>query len=679
MKTLIQVVAFSLISILGYSQKSAFPDFSYSNLFYVAADGDHIISVGSCDLAQYSANGGESWKDFPVGIQFTDMAILPGTDAKKVLLSYNFDLYLMDVDTEDVTEVTPSGLVIGRIRNVAVSNGQVLLTGDIGVAALDADDFSSVENIGEFDYPSNDFIRGAAVSDSYVYSYSNEGLLFRTSVDGSGTTILEGVGEKFRSLAMGSDLVGYASFNAQNKPWKTVDGGVTWTELSQFSEAATMMAYNENVVMSRNTNRILLSEDGGATVEYIPYMNTSETGLIQNHYFDNADLYLCGKGSMVLKSTDFGRTYDNLIDINRSDFADIDFNESGVGVAVGGEDLLVTTSDGGESWSTIDVDLEEDQYFYACQVLPNGVSLAAHDGGVLAIDENGYTTVSDETLQAIKYVPDDNSLIGVKVQGATRVIRKSVDGGVTWETKGVLESFPHRIHVSQLGTIAIGGSDGIITISNDNGESWETQQLPVTNAITDINIYSDELMLFCNGNELHKSTDGGVTSSTLFSSYIPRNIVILDEENYLVSQGQNSQTQVRRSENGGSTWTTVASYCEAANDGILHDGFYWTAHRAGHINTFEIDPVTSTTEIIESRQWIVNTMVQLGNPIRLDASIVSNAVASVFDQSGRLVKSVTLKSSGNHVIETSGLDAGLYFVQFAAGSTRHSERVVVVR
>jgi len=679
MKTIVRIVFFSFISFVGFSQKSTFPDFSYSELYQVAAEGDNIIAVGSCDLALYSSDGGDSWSEFPVGVQFSDMALVPGTQAKKVLLSFNFNLYMLDADTEDVTDVTPSGLVIGRIRDLAVSNEELILTGDIGAAAINITDLSNPTSIGEFEYQGNDFIRGSSVTDSYVYSYSNQGLLFRSARDGSGTTTIEGSGDRYRSLAMSSDLIGYASFSSLNKPWKTVDGGESWSELSEFSEAATMMAYSDDVVLSLNTNRILLSEDGGTTVDYIPYMNSSEVGLMENLYFDGSSLYICGKGSMVLKSNDFGRTYDNLIDINRSDFFDMDFNEAGVGAAVGGTNLLVVTTDGGETWNTITVDVEEDQYFSSCEVLSDGTILAAHDIGLLSVNSDGYQVISDETLQAITYVPADNSLLGVKTQGTTRVIRKSTDGGLTWDTKGVLESFRNFIHVSQTGKIAIGGSDGMVSMSDDNGDSWEVIQLPVTNSITDINIYSDDLMLFGNGNEMHKSTDGGVTSSTMFSSYIPRNILIIDEDNYVVTEGQNTQAQVRRSENGGSTWQTIARHCEAANDGILHDGYFWTAHRSGHINTFELDPVTSTKEINVVRNWIKNTMIQAGDPIMIKSNVEEGSVATIYDQSGRLVKTANLNLSDSNVIETRSLDTGLYFVQFSSDGARHTEKIVIVR
>jgi len=292
MKTLLQIAFLSFISIVAFSQKSSYPGVAYSELYQVAADGDHITTVGSCDLAMHSSDGGSTWSEFPVGIQFSDMALVPNTDAKQVFLSFSFNLYILDVETEEVTEVTPSGLVIGRIRDIAVSGDQLFMTGDIGLAVADVDDLTSATPIGEFEYQGNDFIRGSSVTDNYVYSYSNQGLLFRSPKDGSGTETLEGNGDRFRSLAMGTDVIGYASFSSLNKPWKTTDGGETWTEMAEFSEAATMMAYGENVVMSRNTNRILLSEDGGATVEYIPYMNRSEIGLMQNHFFDGSTLYL---------------------------------------------------------------------------------------------------------------------------------------------------------------------------------------------------------------------------------------------------------------------------------------------------------------------------------------------------------------------------------------------------
>lgn len=679
MKTLLQIAFLSFISIVAFSQKSSYPGVAYSELYQVAADGDHITTVGSCDLAMHSSDGGSTWSEFPVGIQFSDMALVPNTDAKQVFLSFSFNLYILDVETEEVTEVTPSGLVIGRIRDIAVSGDQLFMTGDIGLAVADVDDLTSATPIGEFEYQGNDFIRGSSVTDNYVYSYSNQGLLFRSPKDGSGTETLEGNGDRFRSLAMGTDVIGYASFSSLNKPWKTTDGGETWTEMAEFSEAATMMAYGENVVMSRNTNRILLSEDGGATVEYIPYMNRSEIGLMQNHFFDGSTLYLCGKGSMVLRSDDFGRTHQNLIDINRSDLVDIDFNDAGVGAAVGGTDLLVVTTDKGETWNTISVDVAEDQYFSSCLVLADGTILAAHDIGLLSVTVDGYSVISDETLQAITYVPADNSLIGVKTQGSTRVIRKSTDDGMTWDTKGVLETFQNHIHVSPTGKLAIGGSDGMVTMSDDNGDSWKTIQFPVSNSITDINIYSDELMLFGSGNEMHKSTDGGVTSSTLFNSYIPRNILIIDEDNYVVTQGQNSQAQVRRTEDGGSTWKTVASYCEASNDGLLHDGYFWTAHRAGHINTFELDPITSTNDIKVDRQWIVNTMLQSGDHIMINEGVGEGSLVRIIDQSGRHIKRVALNSTGANRIETMSMNAGLYFVQFSNGVVIHTEKIVITR
>ncbi len=262
------------------------------------------------------------------------------------------------------------------------------------------------------------------------YTYNANGVVIKTSDGGdTWTTLLGGSGntlDGIEAIAFTSADTGFiAGWN--NYFAKTTDGGTSWTTMTvgsgnwyfhdlDFWDANNGIAV---VTLSAGSDAIYVTSDGGDTW-------TTATGISQNvqdvAYADASTLYAVGGDEKISKSTDGGLTWSQIYSGTPTYyFFGVDFiGDFGV---VGGEDgKMFSTTDGGNNWSSY---------------------------------STGY-----ENLSGVHVFNSDSAYIG----GTDENIYKTTDSGSNWtmEFNGSGSSHIYKIKYTQNKTGYACGSQGYI-------------------------------------------------------------------------------------------------------------------------------------------------------------------------------------------------------------------------
>ena len=451
--------------------------------------------------------------------------------------------------------------------------------------------------------------------------------------------------------------------------------------MTSFSEISTLYAHGDNIVISRNTNRIVVSTDGGLSSEYISYSDDSDHSYLAGLYItENGDTYMAGESSTILKSSDYGITFENLNAYPRESFNYIDMNDNGIGIAVGDKSQIITTDDGGESWTAFTYETtSSNNYFSGCVVKNDGSRLVFNNEGVFEFNDNSISMISDESLSNVMYISSDDSFVGVKYQGGSHIVKRSIDGGVTWESKAVLTSYGYYQSQNENGTVIISMDDNEFAISRDFGETWEIKANPLNNSLFGISMYGDDLGLVASGYSLYKTTDGFETFEEVSYGYAQNNVQIYSEDHYIFTSGQNSVTTVKESKDGGDTWNVVDEYCSLSFDAILVGDKYWMSQRGGHINFTKLDLTSSVKDnIVVSSLNIKNNILQNGDDLILEFDRPITGEGEMLDQNGRTVHQFDIRNSRTASITGNDLSAGIYFLRIAGEGEIHQGKIVVV-
>lgn len=152
------------------------------------------------------------------------------------------------------------------------------------------------------------------------------------------------------------------------------------------------------------------------------------------------------------------------------------------GVAVGAFGILLTSSDGGYSWSSSET-LKSKSALLGAECLSDKVIVVGQEGAI-HIKTNGewqeVETPTQERLFAVEMTDDG---LGIAVGGFGTVLR-TLDGGANWETMSIdwetilndfVEPHVYDVNISATGVITIVGEFALVIQSRDKGETWTIQ------------------------------------------------------------------------------------------------------------------------------------------------------------------------------------------------------------
>ena len=656
------------------AQESIYPKQLFTTLTNVTVFGDNIYAVGTCGSAQISTDAGETWEVFMLSDDsgMRDLEIIPGTNGTETYLYHSDGLYSLGIDKTFIQLNTSSLNAFGKIVGMEVDNQYIYL---ISEGAIHKAPHTTLEweFITEVIYNTPYVINTTSSSPSNLYICSRDGHVFETNKSNGGYTEISNLGERISKMEMANDQIGYLTRSGAPGPYKTVDGGNTWTQVLDWAENNPVHVYNENIFLTANTNRYFVSTDGGATsTSHYEIGDDNNAGLIHNVAFsEDGTIYMVGEASTVIRSTDFGESYDNLMPYVRSRLYNIDMK--GTSAIATGYGAILTSDDSGVNWdeySNAGTDEVNDAV-----IIDIGKYAIASDNGVTIINNGVVESTAGAGANRIFSAPDNIYLLASMQIGSSHVISKSIDNGLSWSNKFFNSDYLGDIKVNSNGLIYITSGEGKYIKSSDDGENWEEVTLPATGYFTDIAIeYGVEL--YSIGGTLYESFDNGTTVSQIASGYLLSNLHILNDDHYTYTSGQNSSMILREKKPGTSSFTTVEQSCGTSYGSFNKgNGEVWYTKAGGHITKYNFDISTNAVDIKEDAVDIYPNPIRSGETLYIN-EITETSTISVINNLGEVVIHV-IDVKGNININTRALATGNYYLKISERNNTKTGKLVV--
>lgn len=240
----------------------------------------------------------------------------------------------------------------------------------------------------------------------------------------------------------------------------------------------------DRVVAVGERGHILLSDDYGLSWRQVPC--PSRTTLTAVNFPDSRNGWAVGHENVVLATSDGGETWIRHFPDGGIEecYLDVFFDDRKRGFAIGAYGFARSTDDGGSTWHPLEV-FEEQLHLNKVSTGPDGrLYIAVEAGELLASIDSGE---SWESLPS----PYEGSLFGVLPLGPRALLAyglrghvfRSLDGGETWEsidtgsTVLIMDGLRHST-----GVIVLAGQGGNFLLSHDGGRSFSPWEVPVQGA-----------------------------------------------------------------------------------------------------------------------------------------------------------------------------------------------------
>jgi len=623
---------------LAQSPSSIYPNVQYSDLHAIAVEGDHIFTAGDCGINMVSSNGGADWTVVESEYNFTNIEIIPGTNGTQALFQARQFVMLLDITTQTFQEVTTTELLLesGILKNIFVADGKAYLvaTYKIYESAIGIYEWSELADT-DLDIE-DDFIGKADMGDSHIFIGSHEGKCLSVDLNTGSINTLFDFGNRVNDITMVNDDLGYATVSTQSGIFKTLDGGFTWSTLPGGLEGINPIAYGEDVIISVNTNRLYISTDGGQTATYRQMADDLYSDLNGAAYMtEDGLLYICGASNMILKSADFGINIENLNNYKRANLRAIHIAENGLGYAFGYLGYLLKTTDHGETWVDVDLGLTTDIYATDLVVYQDGRAVLGHSDGTIIIENDVIVSENGLSTYSFIQIPDSDVIISSQpISSNATTLTRSTDRGETWTDIETIPISYQKLHRSPLGKIYACNNSSSVFTSADDGASW-MEEIFGFDQIRAVNFLDDQNGIFVTGNQLYKTTDGGLNGISVSQGYLISNLQYFNDEVMFYTTAQDNMTNVFVSDNGGNNFSKINEFCSTSS-GSFFDGTQtvWLAQDGGHINMIEVDALISGTNNQPNNPILFTVSpnpAMSGQVIQFDQQLVKSAELIAYD------------------------------------------------
>ena len=400
------------------------------------------------------------------------------------------------------------------------------------------------------------------------------GELFRTTDSGNTWVALQGSPARFYSIHFLNAAIGWGSGDS-GKVYKTMNGGVSWQIQTQagewqdrilaihFADGQTGFAVGEGGTTIKSVNGGAQWEtQSSGSKEFMTdvHFSTPQKGwavdvagflwktvnggnqwdrqLISNrslssiYFIDTLKGWTVGQGGKILTTNDGGSTWQSQSCGCSLDFVDARFvnNQKGWILArtPGFSTLIYATNNGGNSWTPLD--FNPDLFPTAFFLLTAQVGWVVGQYGQIRKTMDGGLTWQTQSSGSVSHL--SNVTFGDEQRGwisSASGVLKTTDGGNSWQLDGSITSLNKMFFINpQIGWTfgRFDNTDYGFYKTIDGGDSWHPQNFPKANVwaytfVDSVNGWT----VGGNGNILHTST-GGVTpihktlvSSPTFSIY----------------------------------------------------------------------------------------------------------------------------------------------------------------
>jgi len=387
---------------------------------------------------------------------------------------------------------------------------------------------------------------------------------------------------------------------AQGGVWKTTDGGVNWTVLTDtlgsIASGDIILDPSNPDILYYGTGELNYSSDSqygdgvykstNAGMSWFKIATSAQigtrTGKMVIDYVNTNNIYLAGING-IFKSTNAGLTWTNQLFLNSTSLIIDPVNPQILYASSGNvQSQIFKTSNGGTNWTLLTNGLntsngrrtqlaispDNPNYIYASIASTTGSLLGLYrttNGGDLWTNQNSTTNYMSSQGwydNAVTVVPGDPNKV---IVGGLDIYR-STNGGVTltkmtvWSTSSQSDFAHADIHyLSYKGSVLYCCSDGGVYISPDDAETWTDLNMNMSTLQFQSADYDPTNPQFMYGgtqdNNKQTSTDGGLfwnQRTTGDGGY-----TIVDPVNTNFVYGQYVNGSIQRSANFGAGFTNI--------------------------------------------------------------------------------------------------------------------------
>ena len=420
-----------------------------------------------------------------------------------------------------------------------------------------------------------------APTDSTLFAVSANGAILKSADGGQNWQCVFSAGSPLYAMHFPSAQVGWA-VGGRSMPavLRSVDGGRTWEDLSSgfHNDGGSSPYFFDAHFIDENTGwacgyigyfaAVVRTNNGGQSWEY-SYMPEQNPYMLHGvSFIDSLTGWTVGDYGYIFNTVDGGKTWNQQIGANTclNSVCFIDRNLGWVASAGGG---VLHTEDGGKTWSTQNSGTSDWIAEICMHNADTGLFVAGPSTArQVFLTSNGGQTWSQSVLTA----PNLRCclvLSGGRLFAAGESIHFSTDFSTTWDTwqNRVTDLMIRDVSCHSADNIWIAGVRGAIFKTSNRGASWERVDFPTSSTLNNVDFPSPTTGWVISGNDtLYRTTDGGDSWATVNTNGMPiQGLVFVSPETGWLAQAHRDTVGstivctlfVRRTSNGGTSWTTV--------------------------------------------------------------------------------------------------------------------------
>jgi photosystem II stability/assembly factor-like uncharacterized protein len=667
------------------------------------ADERSGYAVGDAGTIMATADAGETWLLQYEGVT-DNLRDVAAVDSMTAWCAGDNGMILHTTDGGAHWQEQPSGTVNGlnaiwfsdRMDGWAAGDARTIIrTTDEGrtwlPATLPAGQGSGSINAIAFTSPTDGWAAGSA---SFMGGVS--GILYRSLDAGVTWTLVQTLNAPAHAIEFAPGGTTGVIAGAGGLIVATSNGGTSWVQVTSGSSRGL------NDVFAASSNEFWIVGDDSTLLHSLSAGTTwTQEPLRETYASING---LAGAGPNVVAVGEYGflsRKKPGLpwISLNDGNYPAINwlaFSDQSNGIAVGQWGSMLRTSNGGESWLSVDNGLTGDSFYGAAYVSEKiwvvgdlGVLLHSSDRGMSWTQQTTNTTM---TLLSIAFV---DGLHGYAV-GDNGTLLRTNDGGDHWAAGISGTSAPLygiAMRPNSLGWIV--GEFGTIRHTSDT-ESWSPQASPVSTVLWSTSFVDDFWGYAAGGSGVILRTTTGGSSWTPGSTGTSRNIFVAEGTSRTHAYAIGDTGLVLRSEDGGSLWSPdfAKTACDLFALRVLDDDLAWLGGDNGTILRTGIPHIVAagiSSRIAGELSLSLHLDQNSPNPFNPSTSIgfavsgpgVKYVRLAVYDLSGREVAALVdePKQPGNHTVKwnANGMASGVYFYRLTVDGSSESKRMVLLR
>ena len=437
----------------------------------------------------------------------------------------------------------------------------------------------------------SDFVAAHFINDSTGWIAGTYRKMLKTTDGGANWDQLNPPGLNMEALEFASAEVGYYAGNKDHlqeppKLFKTLDGGENWTavnlpehlrilaDMSVISPEKLWIASHYLMPNQDSTEPVFktfYSDNSGESWTDVEIGPSDGSPIEKMKFLNENDGYVMTYKRLYI-THDGGQTWENheIKEFPFGRFMDFSAANASVLVAAGTGPMLMKSTDGGQNWTELVKGrtdswqsiyfLDEEHGFVGTSKLGGAIIWRTEDGGNTWQDANCEMTELLKPLESINFL---SPLKGFATVRGPQILQ-TTDGGLYWTLKDT--GFPYafaNVSISPDGVIFLTALDAKMIKSTDGGESWTE----ISPTLEDGLIF-DYQLVFVDGqtgfmnlrkssmgiNTIIKTTDGG-QSWTMLDQNFPNRIMSMSFSDAQNGMATDLYEGIYSTQDGGISWS----------------------------------------------------------------------------------------------------------------------------